>query len=170
MAADAVMPVSIVVERRAVNSQWLDHVWRPIGVLPVTANDHGRLLAEGEGWAQFHGGTLDIELFRGETEGYRNNLSQTSPMVYVVLRKNEEADGLEFAPFLVTACPYEAMGYNEDNDEVVEGVPMPPEVMVWVQDFVTRHHVDRPFVKRKNKRREDDIRGRPAAMRQRGAS
>jgi len=169
MTADAVMPVSVVIERRAVNSQWIDHVWRPVGVLPVAANDHGRLLAEGEGWTQYHGGTLDIELFRGETEGYRNNLSQTPPMVYVVLRKNEDEEGLEYEPFLATVCPYEAMGYSEDNDETVEGVPMPPEVVIWVQDFVTRHHVDTPFVKRKNKRHQDDPH-RPAPLRDRGPS
>ncbi len=170
MAADATMPVSVVIERRAVNSQWLDHVWRPVGVLPVAANDHGKLLAEGEGWAHFHGGMLDIELYRGETEGYLNNLSQVPPMVYVVLRRNEEAGGLEYEPFLVTACPYEAMGYNEGNDDVVEGVPMPPEIMVWVQEFVTRHHVDTPFVKRKNRRHQDARDRKPADMRERGPS
>ena len=170
MAADAVMPVSVVVERRTVQSQWVDHVWRPIGVLPIAANDHGKLLAEGEGWSQFHGGTLDLELFRGETEGYLNNLSQVPPVVYVVLRRNEEAEGLEYEPFLVTACPYEAMGYSEGNDDVVEAVPMPPEIMVWLQDFVARHHVDTPFVKRKNKRHQDDYGGKPPAMRERGLS
>lgn len=170
MAADAVMPVSVVIERRTANSQWVDHVWRPIGVLPLAANDHGKLLAEGEDWAHFHGGALDIELFRGETEGYRSNLSQTPPMVYVVLRRNEDAEGLEYKPFLATVCPYEAMGYSEDNDEMVEGVPMPPEVMVWVQDFVAKHHVDTPFIKRKRKRHQDDYGGKSGAARERGAS
>lgn len=170
MAADAIMPVSVVVERRAANSQWIDHVWRPIGVLPIAANDRGKLLAEGEGWAQFHGGTLDIELFRGETEGYLSNLSQSPPVVYVVLRKNEETEGLEFEPFLATVCPYEAMGYSEGNDDVVAGVPMPPEIMGWLQDFVQRHHVDTPFLKRKNKRHQDDYGGKPAVVRERGSS
>ena len=170
MAADAVMPVSVVVERRAVQNHWIDHVWRPIGVLPIAANDHGKLLAEGEGWSQFHGGTLDLELFRGETEGYLNNLSQVPPAVYVVLRKNEEAEGLEYEPFLATVCPYEAMGYSEGNDDLVEGVPMPPEILIWVQDFVTRHHVETPFVKRKNKRHKDGYGGKPPATRERGLS
>ena len=112
---------------------------------------------------------LDLELFRGETEGYLNNLSQDPPVVYVVLRKNEEAEGLEFEPFLATVCPYEAMGYSEGNDDVVEGVPMPAEVVAWVQDFVTRHHVDVPFKKRKNRRREEDSSGpRPRTAGERG--
>jgi hypothetical protein len=160
MSADAVMPVSVVVERRAIDNKWDDHLWRPVGVLPRADLAIGKLLAEGEGWAQYYGGALDIELFRGETDGYRTNLSQSPPLIYVVLRRNPEADILEFEPFMATVCPYEAMSYSEGNDDVVEGVPMPPDVMKWLQEFVTLHHVDRPFVKRKNKRDKDADRER----------
>ena len=63
-------------------------------------------------------------------------------------------------PFLVTVCPYEAMGYSTGGDDIVEGVPMPPEVMRLVREFVAAHHVDVPFQKRKNKRHEDDYGGK----------
>jgi hypothetical protein len=176
VVADAVMPVSVVLERRAAESRWADYVWRPVGVLIAAGDDErGRVLAEGEGWAHYHGGTLDIELFRGEAEGYLTNLSQVPPKVYVVLRRNEDADvteggTLEFEPFLVTVCPYEAMGYSEGS-EVVEGVPMPPEIVVWLRDFVARHYVETPFVKRKNKRHQDDYGARrPHVARERGLS
>ncbi len=96
MPADAVMPISVVIERRASDHPWQDHVWRPIGVLPRTASAPGAVLAEGDGWVQFHC-TLDLELFRGETEGYLTNLSQTPPVIFVVLRRNEDSKGLEFA-------------------------------------------------------------------------
>jgi Protein of unknown function (DUF3305) len=160
MSADAVMPVSVVIERRATDNQWDDHLWRPVGVLPRADLERGKLMAEGEGWTQYYGGVLDIELFRGETDGYRTNLSQDSPSVYVVLRRDADAEGLEFEPFMATVCPYEAMSYSEGNDDVVEGVPMPPEVMEWLREFVTLHHVDKPFVKRKNRRHKDDEHGR----------
>lgn len=166
MSADAVMPVSIVIERRETGNQWDDHVWRPVGVLPRADLERGQLIAEGDGWAQYYGGVLDIELYRGETDGYRTNLSQNTPLVYVVLRRDAEAETLEFAPFMATVCPYEAMSYSEGNEDMVEGVPMPPEVMDWLREFVTVHHVDRPFVKRKNKRPKDSERGgRPHAGR-----
>jgi hypothetical protein len=168
--ADAVMPVSVVLERRASKSQWLDYTWEPIGVVPRVQLPAGAPMGEGEGFAQYHGGALDLELFRGETEGYLNNLSQAPPVVYVVLRKadDDEKDGnengLEFSPFLVTCCPYEAMGYTENNDDlVVEGVPMTPEVLAWVQEFVAAHHVDTPFLKRKNKRHRENDKGPPIA-------
>jgi Protein of unknown function (DUF3305) len=167
MSADAVMPVSVVIERRASNSQWQDHVWRPIGVLPRAASEPGKLLASGAGWEHYDAGPLDLQLFRRETEGYLTNLSQNPPVVFVILRRNEDGDGLEYEPFLVTVCPYEAMGYSAAGDEIVEGVPMPPEIKAWVGEFVALHHVDEPFKKRKNKRHVDDYGGkRPATGRE----
>jgi hypothetical protein len=172
MSADAVMPVSVVLERRASKSQWQDYTWEPIGVLPRVNLAPGARMAEGEGFAQYHGGSLDLELFRGETEGYLYNLSQTPPSVYVVLRRRDDdaeappgdLASQEFEPFLVTVCPYEAMGYTESNDElVVENVPMSPEIEAWVGEFVAAHHVDEPFIKRKNKRHQD--RDRPPLAR-----
>lgn len=159
MSADAVMSVSVVIERRATDNQWDDHLWRPVGVLPRTDLERGKLLAEGEGWTQYYGGDLNIELFRGETDGYRTNLSQDPPVVYVVLRRTAGGEELEFEPFMATVCPYEAMNYSEGNDDVVEGVPMPPDVMDWLREFVAAHHVDKPFVKRKNKRHKNGERG-----------
>jgi len=164
--ADAVMSVSVVIERRSATGPWQEDLWRPIGVLAnAAAGARGSLLAEGEGWAQFQGGMLDLEMFRGETESYLTNLSQDPPRVFVVLRRTESDNGLAFVPFMATVSPYEAMGYDEGNDDVVEGVPMPPEVVAWVQDFVARHHVDVPFKKRKNRRREDARDGARPRMR-----
>jgi hypothetical protein len=171
MSANATMTVGVVVERRVANSPWQDHTWRPVGVLPHATPERGTRLAEGDGWAQFVAGTLELELFRGETEGYLTNLSQDPPLVYVVLRRNEGAEPFEYEPFLATVCPYEAMGYEQGDGEVVEGVPMPPEIVNWVQEFVTRYHVDVPFQKRKNKQHQDDYGGRkPRAERGRDAS
>ena len=169
MAADAVMPISVVIERRGTGNRWLPDLWRPLGVLPRTDAERGSQLAAGDGWAHYHGGTLEIELYSGETEGYLTNLSQDPPVVFVVLRRSDEPGVLEFEPFLATVCPYEAMGYTQDSDDIVEGVPMPPEIVTWLQEFVTRHHVEVPFQKRKNKRHHDDYGGRqPRDARARG--
>jgi hypothetical protein len=159
-AADAKMPISVVIERCASDSPWQDYVWRPLGVLPKCDAGRGQLLASGDGWAQFHGGTLDLELFRGETEGYLTNLSQDQPVVFVVLQRGEANEDLAYVPFLVTACPYEAMSYSQGGDNIIDGVPMPLAVKMWLQEFVVRHHVEVPFMKRKNKRHKDDYGGR----------
>lgn len=152
MAASESVPVGVIVERRRIDNPWQDHVWRPV---EVVAGAHGlgdwRLLREGDGWARFFAGTLDLVLYEMETEGYRTNLSAQSPLVYVVLRVNEAEPARPVTPVLVTACPYEAGKYTIGGDEIVDGVPMPPEIAAWVDGFVARFHAERTFVKRKNK-------------------
>lgn len=151
--ADAAISLGVVIERRALESAWQDYAWRATAVLP-DPGDGGRWreLYRGNGATQFLAGSLNLELFKGDTEGYRSNLSQPTPMVFVVLRPGETAEEREVEPFRLTACPYEAMSYLESGEEIVEGVPMPADVIAWLQKFVAAHHVDEPFKKRKNKR------------------
>ena len=54
-------------------------------------------------------------------------------------------------PLLATGCPDEAADYLEDSDQIDEGVPMPTELVAWVQDFIDKYHVEVPFKKRKRK-------------------
>jgi hypothetical protein len=162
MSADATMPVSVVVERRKSDHPWQDYTWRPIGVLPRAAPDPWKLIAEGDDWAHFLAGSLKLELFRRETEGYLANLSRTPPLVYVVLRRAEGTGEMDVEPFHATVCPYEAIAYDKGGDDIVDGAPMPPEVLAWVAEFVERYHVDVPFQKRKNRRHDDDT-GEPGA-------
>ncbi|MCB2102464.1 MAG: DUF3305 domain-containing protein [Rhodobacterales bacterium] len=147
------MPVGVIVERRAIDNPWQDFSWRPVGVIPGAgqpAGDGWTVLESGDGWTRFHAATLPLELYARETEGYRVNLSNEPPHVYVVLRPDDEGEA-EVAPFLVTACPFEAEGYDQSGDEIVQGVPMPAEMIGWIRDFVDRHHRDIPFKKRKNR-------------------
>jgi hypothetical protein len=62
MPAEATMSVSVVMERRTSNSPWQDYAWRPIGLLPQVAHERGKLLSEGDDWAHFQVGTLQLEL------------------------------------------------------------------------------------------------------------
>jgi hypothetical protein len=150
------MPVGVVLERRRIDNPWQEHSWRAVAAIPGTPpGEPWRILAEGEDWVHYMAGTFEVELFPRETEGYRANLSQPVPALYVVIRPDEGEEegsgGHEVVPFLVTACPYEAEGYVESGDELVEAVAMPDPIVAWVQDFVARHHVEVPFKKRKRK-------------------
>jgi len=105
--------------------------------------------------------TLDIEIPRTETEGYRLNLSQAQPIVYALWRSDpSDADGRPNI-FHVTVCPYEADDYLDGGDVTVEGAPMPGPVVQWLADYVSRHHHDQPFEKRQRQpfapMAEDDI-------------
>ncbi|MDP6705960.1 MAG: DUF3305 domain-containing protein [Alphaproteobacteria bacterium] len=172
MSADVTLSLGVVVERRELNSSWQEHDWRPFAVVadppPMPAwHEIGR----GEGWVRYHAADLPLELHRGETEGYKVNLGQPTPKVFVVLRPGDADEAAEVEPFHLTACPHEAMGYAESGDEIVEGVLMPEPVIAWVQAFVEAHHVDVPFKKRKNKRAAHEAGGtRPRGGRAGGQS
>ncbi len=147
------MEIGVVLERREIDNKWADHEWKLAGVIPGKSDlQDWQVLKDGDGWTHFFAGTMTIELFRRETEGYKVNLSQTPPQVFVVLRPEEEgAHEYEVTPFEATVCPFEAEGYDESGDEWVEGAEMPEAIHAWVHAFVERHHIDVPFKKRKRK-------------------
>ncbi len=154
------LSLGVVLERRRIDNPWQDYVWKPVAVIPGAGPCDPRgewsVLAGGEGWAHFHAGTLTLELFRKETEGYKVNLAQQPPRLFVGLRGGEDMDSdHDVVPFLVTACPYEAQDYLDSGDEIVEAVAMPEGVAAFVQAYIDTHHVDEPFVKRKRKRGKD---------------
>lgn len=152
------VPMGVVLERRDSNNRWIDHEWLPVAVVPgappLDPAGAWRRLADGEGWVQYHAGTLRLDLFRTDTEAYKTGLSNDPPQVYVVLREAESGEH-EVVPFAVTASPYEAQDYLDSGEEIVEGVPMPDAVIAWVAAFVEAHHVDEPFRKRRLRRRDD---------------
>jgi hypothetical protein len=155
------LPLGVVLERRRVEHPWKDFDWRPVAVIPgaPACDPEGdwRVLDEGEDWIHYHGGTLALELFRRETEGYRTNLAYDPPRIFVVLRSGEDTECRhELVPFLVTVCPYEAQDYLDSGEEIVEAVAMPPDVIAFVQAYIDQHHVDEPFKKRKRKRHDEE--------------
>ena len=156
------MPMGVVIERREIDHQWEDHQWLPASVIPGAGPvDEWRQIDAGEGWSLHHAATLDLELHRKETEAYKVNLSNEPPQIYVGLRIEQEETENEVEPFLVTVSPYEAQDYLDSGDDIIEGVPMPASVIAWVQDFVTRHHVDEPFVKRRRDRQNPEAFSKP---------
>ncbi|AWK86751.1 DUF3305 domain-containing protein [Azospirillum thermophilum] len=149
------LSLGIVVERRRSASPWADWVWRPVSVIPGAPPVDGgpRILLEGDGWLHLHAATLPLELYRTDTEGYRLNLSQEPPRLWIVLRPDESGEAM--VPFFVTASAHEGEAYQVSGAESVDTVPMPPEVIALVRDFTEQHHVDVPFEKRERKRHFD---------------
>jgi len=153
--------IGVVVERRESANPWSDGTWRAVEVLAdAPGDDTWKLLERGEGWARYLAGSLDVELFKRETEAYKMNLSQPTPALYIVLRPGEEADEPDVVPFLATFSPYEAEDYTESGEMIVDGIAMPESLIAWAGAFVEAFHVDRPFKKRKQKRKSDSATGR----------
>jgi hypothetical protein len=153
------MPLGVVIERQPSASRWQKWRWQAVGVMPGAPPVEGwrELLREGD-VVRWHAATLPLELHRTGTADYRYNLSGKVPSVYVVLRRQRDPER-ELAPILVTVSPGEAQSYGEFGDDVVEAVPMSAGLIAWVQDFVDRHHVDRPFKKRKRDRADPEALG-----------
>lgn len=155
------MKVGVVLERRRLDDPWRDYTWHAVEVVPgAPADISWRALGKDEGSVRYLAATLPIEIFRKETESYRINITGRNPRVFVVLRpESDSPPGREMYPFLVTVCPGEASSYGLGGDETVDAVPMPDEIRAWVEDFIARHHVEEPFVKRQRDRAEPDKSG-----------
>ena len=145
------MTIAVVVERQATGHAWQRWRWKPVEVHPgVVVAEPWRPLEPVNGSARWLAASLELELHRKETEGYRYNLSGSVPAIYVVSRPTDD-EAFPWQVVEISASPYDADAATEFGDDMVEAVPMPPALIDWVQDFVTRHHVDQPFYKRKRK-------------------
>ena len=83
------------------------------------------MLRQGDGWVQYHAGTLEIELHRKETDGYRQKPFATATHGLRNPAPGQEEGEHDVEPFHVTVCPNEALDYEDSGEESVKGVPMP---------------------------------------------
>ncbi len=144
----ATIAVGVVVERSKSATKWADFYWRPVNVLvgvPDTA-PWTKLSDDGER-ATFYAGSAAIELYRTETPYYRANLESGSPALWVALRATEADPPYSVAA--VTADPTEGEALTETATDLIEQVPMPESIQQALADFVAKHNVEVPFVKRK---------------------
>lgn len=153
------MPLGVVIRKSPGVTRWQQWTWKAVGVLPGAGPANWRELRRAGEVVEYHAATVELELWRSETESYLSELSTRVPAVYVILR---EADGRD-APhpvevFMATVSPYEAQDYADTGEEIVEQVPMPEGLMAWVNQFIQRHHHEEEFIKRRrNKSRVDQV-------------
>jgi hypothetical protein len=130
-------------ERRTLANRWQTEQWAPVGVLPNASTAPApRRLREDSGGVQWLHPGFAIELHRDEAEGYYLNVSTENPYAFVMWRM----EGDLAVPKVVT------VSYNEasrmmDGGEQVDGVPLLPELVAWLQEFVREHY--RPEPKRR---------------------
>jgi Protein of unknown function (DUF3305) len=140
--------VGIVVERRRANSAWADFVWRPVSALPgVPDAAPGTVIESDAECTRFYGGVAQIELYRADVPGYRENLIGGGPLLWVVLRPSGRELPYEVAA--VTAEPGEGEAFAESTTDIVDTVPMPGPVCSALAEFVATHEVEYSLAKRK---------------------
>jgi Protein of unknown function (DUF3305) len=149
------IPVGVVIERRKSRSPWANFIWRPVAVLPgVPDAAPWTPLDDDADRTNFYGGATTIALYRSDTAGYRDNLTTGAALLWVVLRPTGLDPPYEIAA--VTADPGEGEAFTESATNLVEAVPMPEAVRAALADFVTRHHVEHPFVRRERDRADPE--------------
>ncbi|MEX1235901.1 MAG: DUF3305 domain-containing protein [Roseovarius sp.] len=145
------IPLGIVVRKAPGVTRWAKWVWRAVGILPGAGAANWTVLRSEGDVTDFHAATLPLELFVSDTEAYVHELQARQPSVYVVLSPDASSPDRPWKVTLVTASPYEAQDYCDSAEVLVEKVAMPDGMQAWVADFVTRHHEEEAFVKRKRR-------------------
>jgi hypothetical protein len=149
------IPVGVVVERRKADSPWIDFIWRGVGVLPDEPEMKAwTVLREQDEATLYYAGSADVDLYRSETERYRENFATGSPSIWVVLSPSEGA--WPYAVAAVTADPAEAEAFTEAGANLVEAMPMPEVLRDAIEEFVAEHHVEREFFKRTRRRADPE--------------
>lgn len=149
------IPIGVVVERRKAASPWIDFIWRGIGVLPDEPETAPwTVVREQDDATLFYAGSATIDLYRSETARYRENLATDAPSLWIVLSPSEGA--WPYAVTVVTADPAEGEAFTEAGANLVEAVPMPQVLRDAIEKFISEHHVERRFVKRKQNRADPE--------------
>ena len=134
------MPIAVVMQRRASNSRWVDHVWEPWSVLSGYGGEPGvRQLVNESGVAQYLHPGFELVLHKDELEGYYMNVSAQDPRVFVLWRM----EGESALPVEVTVSTDEASRWL-DGGHSVDGVAMPPEIFAWVGGYVEANYRPEP--------------------------
>lgn len=145
-------PVSIIMQHRRIeNNFWESEKWEVKAVIAGGDKNDGvpeKMISRiGVDDEQYIWKNYQINLFKDEVESYYFNIISDTPYVFVVCQDQED-DG-HLIPFTVTVNYDEASSYMELDDEVFQ-VPMPPEIYLWVEEFVVNNYV--PMKKKKRKR------------------
>lgn len=126
-------------QRRPVNSRWVDATWEPSGVLPGYPTGEPRILVEDGGSVQWLYPGFTLLIHRDEAEGYYLNVSGPRPSVFILWRMEGELA----LPLDVTVSSDEA-GRWLDGGHSVDRVAMPPEIFAWVGEWVENNYRPQP--------------------------
>ena len=141
--------VAVQIERQRQPTRWED--WR-FRVAEVMVDDgrfgtEARMLRDdGQTACWLHPG-FTVELFVDEAEGYYLNLSSGAPVWFVMWRIDDDDPSLA-RPERVTVSYHEA-GRLLDAQERVDNLPLPPDIVQWLQSFADEHYRPEPKKRRR---------------------
>lgn len=158
MSREMTIMLGVVAERRRAVSRWIEDYWIPVGVMLAPAElREADVLVSDERMTRYYMGRYELTFYASDTEAYVENLESGAPALYVVLRRDGEGDHpLPWHVQSVTASPHAAQDYEVGSEDVIERIPMPPEVEQAIHEFLDAYHVEQKFVKRRRDRADPE--------------
>lgn len=149
------LQVGAVVRRSPGVTRWVKEIWKPVAVIPGAPEAFWReMVREGE-VIDYHAGTVTMELFRADVEGYLVSLNMSTPSIWVILDKDISGQSPSgWVVSTITASAHEALDALDSGESIVEAVPIPESLAGWIKEFIDKHYIEEPF----KKRRRDEIR------------
>jgi len=149
------LKVGAVVRRSPGVTRWAKHIWKPVAVIPGAPEAFWKeMVREGE-VVDYHAGTVTMELFRADVEGYLVSLNMATPSVWIIMDRDVTGQSPSgWAVSTVTASAHEALDALDSGESIVEAVPIPESLAAWIKEFIDMHYIEEPF----KKRRRDEVR------------
>jgi len=149
------LQVGAVVRRSPGVTRWAKDIWTPVAVIPGAPEAFWReMVREGE-VIDYHAGTVTMELFRADVEGYLVSLNMAVPSIWIVMDKDITSQSPSgWVVSTITASAHEALDALDSGESIVEAVPIPESLAAWIKEFIDKHYIEEPF----KKRRRDEIR------------
>ncbi|MFO7995061.1 MAG: DUF3305 domain-containing protein [Marinobacter sp.] len=148
------LKIGAVIRRSPGVTRWARETWKPVAVIPGAPEAFwNELVRDGE-VVDYHAGTVAMELFRADVEGYLVSLNMAVPSVWVILDRDQSGRSPSgWVVSAVTASAHEALDSLDSGESIVEAVPIPESLAAWIKEFIDMHYVEEPF----KKRRRDEI-------------
>lgn len=149
------LKIGAVVRRSPGVTQWARETWKPVAVIPGAPEAFWKELVREGDVVDYHAGTVPMELFRADVEGYLVSLNMAAPSVWVIMDRDQTSQSPSgWVVSAVTASAHEALDALDSGESIVEAVPIPESMAAWINEFVDMHYVEEPF----KKRRRDEVR------------
>ena len=147
--------VGAVVRRSPGVTRWVKEIWKPVAVIPGAPEAFWKELVREEDVVDYHAGTVTMELFRADVEGYLVSLNMAVPSVWIIMDRDVTSQSPSgWVVSTITASAHEALDALDSGESIVEAVPIPESMAAWIKEFIDMHYIEEPF----KKRRRDEVR------------
>ncbi|MEX2475306.1 DUF3305 domain-containing protein [Marinobacter sp.] len=148
------LQIGAVVQRSPGVTRWARDIWKPVAVIPGAPDTFWKEMVRNGEVVEYHAGTVTMELFRADVEGYLVSLNMEVPSVWVIMDRDQAGQSPSgWIVSAITANAHEALDSLDSGESIVEPVPIPESLAAWIKEFIDMHYIAEPF----KKRRRDNV-------------